>query len=136
MPNFNVRVYGILIENNSILVSDEVIKGRLITKFVGGGLEFGEGTKDCLIREFKEELNVLIAVEEHVYTTDFFVESAFSKDSQVISIYYKVKLLEELNFEKKMEENQSLRWIKLSDISEDDFTLVIDKYIGKILSRN
>ncbi len=136
MPNFNVRVYGILIENDCVLVSDEIIKGKLITKFVGGGLEFGEGTKACLIREFKEELNVLIKVEEHVYTTDFFVESAFGKDSQVISIYYKVKLLEELNLEKKMDENQTLRWIKLSEISENDFTLVIDKYVVKFLSKN
>ena len=57
MPQFNIRVYGILInEQNQVLVSDELIRGNYYTKFPGGGLEFGEGTRDCLVREFKEEL--------------------------------------------------------------------------------
>ena len=54
--SFNLRVYGILInEQNQLLVSDEYIRGMKITKFPGGGLEFGEGTRDCLKREFLEE---------------------------------------------------------------------------------
>lgn len=144
MPNFNVRVYGILIENECVLVSDEIIKGNAITKFVGGGLEFGEGTIECLKREFKEELDVTIDVMGHFYTTDFFVESVFGKDSQVISIYYLVKLLEPLKTKvsiKKIEFNeiekhaQSLRWIKLSEINQNDFTLIIDKKVGSLLMK-
>ena len=42
---FNIRVYGILInDQDQLLVSDEVIKGIKFTKFPGGGLEWGEGT--------------------------------------------------------------------------------------------
>ncbi len=85
---FNVRVYGILIHDKSVLLSDEYIKKNKITKFPGGGLEFGEGTKDCLVREFKEELNLDIEITEHFYTTDFYVASSFDTNSQVISIYY------------------------------------------------
>ena len=41
---FNLRVYGILInKQQQVLVSDEYIRGMYITKFPGGGLEFGEG---------------------------------------------------------------------------------------------
>lgn len=70
---FNLRVYGILInENKQVLVSDEFIRGNYYTKFPGGGLEFGEGTRECLKREFKEELDLDITVGEHLYTTDFF----------------------------------------------------------------
>ena len=48
---FNLRVYGILLgENKKVLVSDEFIRGNYYTKFPGGGLEFGEGTRDCLKR--------------------------------------------------------------------------------------
>ena len=97
MKNFNVRVYGILIHDNKVLVSDEHIKGMNITKLPGGGLEFGEGTIECVIREFKEELDLEIEVESHFYTTDFFVNSAFSINNQVISIYYKVKPTKEFN---------------------------------------
>ncbi len=138
---FNVRVYGILMQNNTVLVSDEFIKGNKITKFPGGGLEFGEGTKDCLIREFKEELDLEVEVTEHFYTTDFFVASAFHSNSQVISIYYLVKAKGKLNFKvsitahnyDKKEGAQSLRWIDLKQLKESDLTLIIDKRVGEML---
>jgi 8-oxo-dGTP diphosphatase len=142
MPmRFNVRVYGILIVKDAILVSDEYIKRNKITKLPGGGLEFGEGTKDCLIREFEEELSLKIEVTEHFYTTDFYVASSFDTNSQVISIYYLVKALGDLNFKisetahnyEKKEGAQSLRWIKLSDLKESDFTLIIDRKVAEIL---
>ena len=57
--SFNIRVYGVLInQQNQVLVSDEYIRGSYYTKFPGGGLELGEGTRDCLKREFKEEMDL------------------------------------------------------------------------------
>ena len=92
---FNVRVYGVLInEKKQVLVSDEFIRGNYYTKFPGGGLEFGEGTRDCLRREFKEEMNLEVEVGQHIYTTDFFQLSAFNPAHQIISIYYYVRPLE------------------------------------------
>ena len=94
---FTIRVYGILInENKQVLVSDEFIRGNYYTKFPGGGLELGEGTRDCLKREFKEEMNLDVQVEDHIYTTDYFQMSAFNPDDQIISIYYFVKRLKPL----------------------------------------
>ncbi len=92
---FNIRVYGIIInEHRQVLVSDEFIRGAYITKFPGGGLEFGEGTRDCLKREMKEELNIEAEIGAHIYTTDFYQRSAFNTAHQIISIYYHVKPLE------------------------------------------
>ena len=138
---FNVRVYGILIHKGAILVSDEYIKNNKITKLPGGGLEFGEGLKECVIREFKEELDLEIAVKEHFYTTDFFVTSSFDTTSQVISVYYLVEAVGSLDFKvsteihdyEKKEGAQSFRWIKLSDLKETDFTLIIDRKVGEML---
>ncbi|HMZ45647.1 MAG TPA: NUDIX domain-containing protein, partial [Chitinophagaceae bacterium] len=91
MALFNIRVYGILKDdNNNVLLSDEYIYGNYFTKFPGGGLEFGEGTRECLIREFKEETGLDIIVGKHIYTTDFFQISAFNNKDQIISIYYYV----------------------------------------------
>ena len=84
---FNIRVYGIWIQDNKILVNEEMIRGKQIIKFPGGGLDWGEGIKNCLVREWKEELNIDIEVLSHFYTTDFFQPSAYD-NSQVISIYY------------------------------------------------
>jgi ADP-ribose pyrophosphatase YjhB (NUDIX family) len=150
MKNFNVRVYGILVHENKLLVSDEHIKGMNITKLPGGGLEYGEGTIECVVREFKEELNLDIEVISHFYTTDFFVNSAFSVNNQVISIYYLVKPKIKFNsakvgfkiaskafdFDKKIEGAQSMRWVELDKISENDFTFIIDKRIGEMLNNN
>lgn len=145
MKGLNVRVYGILIHENKLLVSDEYIKGMKITKLPGGGLEFGEGTHDCLKREFKEELDLDVEIESHFYTTDFFVNSAFSRANQLISIYYIVKSKQDFNFktsnklfdfERLKEGAQSMRWIEIPTLSENDFTFIIDKRVGELLINN
>ena len=128
---FNIRVYGIWIQDGKVLVNEEIIRGRPIIKFPGGGLNWGEGIKDCLVREWKEELNLDIRVLNHFYTTDFFQPSAFD-DSQVISIYYLVtaSLPETLV---NTEPYERTYWMGLADVSADTFTLPIDKIVGAIL---
>src|SRR6266480_5006226 len=92
---FNIRVYGILInEQQQVLVSDEFIRNNYYTKFPGGGLEFGEGTRDCLKREFMEEMDLRVEIGAHLYTTDFFQISAFNPGHQIISIYYFANAME------------------------------------------
>lgn len=129
---FNIRVYGIWIESNRVLVSEETIQGKQYVKFPGGGLELGEGIKHCLRREWQEELNLDIEILEHFYTTDFYQPSFFD-DSQVISIYYMVKPLhaEPYIFNSKPEEYT--HWIKLEELTKDTFSLPIDKVVGKML---
>ncbi len=150
LEKFNIRVYGLLInEHNEILVSDELIGNLKITKFPGGGLELGEGAIDCLKREFLEEMNLKIEVIKHFYTTDFYQQSSFNKSHQIISIYYKVKPLEPLQViiktkpfdfnEKEMDlfktnnEIESFRYIPISILHADMLTLPIDKYVVKKL---
>lgn len=143
MKRFNVRVYGLLIDNGRVLVSDEHINGTNMTKFPGGGLEFGESTRQCLVREFMEELNLRVDVLSHYYTTDFFVQSAFDANSQIISVYYLVCALEPIGvkiaqapFEFTVKEGaQAFRWIDCSQISGNDFTFAIDKHVGDMLGR-
>ncbi len=143
-----VRVYGILInEQQQILVSDEYIRGQYITKFCGGGLEEGEGTKDCLKREFMEEMNLLVEVMDHFYTTDYYQPSAFKKGDQILSIYYHVKTLQkittplrELPFqfdEREMDmynttgQTETFRFINKVDFTADCMTLPIDKIVAE-----
>ena len=85
-------------EDGQVLVTDEYVYGKYVTKFPGGGLHSGEGTLDCLRREMIEETGQEVEVLEHFYTTDFFVPSAFDPTKQVISIYYLIKFLEPIRF--------------------------------------
>jgi len=143
MSYFNVRVYGLLInENQEILLSDEFEVGRYFTKFPGGGLEFGEGLIDGLKREFIEECNAEIEVISHFYTTDFYEQSSFN-DSQVISIYYLVKPIRslQLNFKFKVFDfdegtNQCFRWKKIDELAEDDVTFRTDKVVLALLKNS
>lgn len=147
---FNVRVYGLLIdERKKVLVSDEYIRGSYYTKFPGGGLEFGEGTRDCLRREFMEEMNLEVEVTDHIYTTDFFQMSAFTPGQQIIAIYYFVQALAPITVplrdkpfafdERQLEiysrtgETETFRLVEWADFSGDAVTLPIDKVVADIV---
>jgi len=129
---FNIRVYGLWIRDGKVLVNDELIKGKSIVKFPGGGMEYGEGTHDCLKREWHEELGIDIEILGHYYTTDFFQLSAYDV-SQIISIYYRVAGPADAFIQNK-NENEKTFWLDLNQIKEDTFTLPIDKRVGKMLS--
>ncbi|NJK86737.1 MAG: NUDIX domain-containing protein [Bacteroidales bacterium] len=69
---YNVRVYGIILNNNAVLLTDEFRHNLRMTKFPGGGLQFGEGPVECIMREAVEEFGQEVEVIEHFYTTHFF----------------------------------------------------------------
>jgi 8-oxo-dGTP diphosphatase len=153
MHHFNIRVYGLLLnEQKQVLVSDELIRGMYITKFPGGGLEFGEGTRDCLQREFMEEMNLKVTVGDHLYTTDFFQMSAFNPAHQIVSIYYFAHAQEAITvplrtkafdfdaaqlavYEEK-KEIETFRFIDWEDFSEVHLTLPIDKKVAELVKSN
>ena len=147
---FNLRVYGILLgKNKEVLVSDEFIRGNRYTKFPGGGLEFGEGTRDCLKREFMEEMSLPVRVTDHLYTTDFFQMSAFNPEHQIISIYYRVEALDDIRVplreklfdfdEAQMEvyrntgETETFRFVPWDLFSQDSVSLPIDKVVAGLI---
>lgn len=147
---FNIRVYGILLnEQQQLLVSDEYIRGGYYTKFPGGGLEYGEGTRDCLKREFKEEMDLDVEIGEHIYTTDFFQISAFNPSHQIISIYYFARALEaikcplrntpfefdnnQLETYNRTGETETFRFIDWEQVTPESVTLPIDKIVVKML---
>ena len=147
---FNVRVYGILIDSSKrVLVADEFIRGHFVTKFPGGGLEYGEGTRDCLKREFLEETGLDVTIGEHIYTTDFYQQSAFNPNDQIISIYYQVNTAESgslqtqttvFNFEPSaisdpQGEAEVFRWIDWNDFNSNNLTLPIDKVVADLLKK-
>ena len=133
--SFNIRVYGLILESGSILLSKELIMGEEVIKFPGGGLEHGEGLIEGLNREFKEEIGQRIYNIKHYYTTDFFQRSSFKLTDQLISIYYtgklKHKVVNKINKPKK--EQPVFIWEKLERLNEVKFKFPIDQLIIKKL---
>ncbi len=143
MQSFTLRVYGILIHNGHVLVSDERIKGQLITKFPGGGLEFGEGLKDCLIREIREEIGVEALDPVHFYTTDFFQQSSFhSTPMQVVSVYYIFRVADPAAIPVVdvpftgiggTGDQEVFRWLRIEGGREEELSLPIDRVVWGML---
>lgn len=143
---FSIRVYGLWInDNHEIMLTDEYFQDKFLTKFPGGGLEFGEGIHECLKREWLEELNIEIDIIEHFYTTDFFQVSVFNPNAQIVSIYYLVKPLsvpdvkisnKVFDFDELKNGSQVFRWVAISELDEDQITLSIDKKVASMLKSN
>lgn len=133
MTPFNVRIYGLLVHENRLLIIREPFAGMIIDKFPGGGLEYGEGTRDCLKREFKEELNLEIEVHEHIYTQDFFLASRFDENEQILMIYYKVTAQDIAQLEVLDPDIQALIWKDLNEVTTNDLSLPTDKLVLEMM---
>jgi ADP-ribose pyrophosphatase YjhB (NUDIX family) len=134
------------------LVSDEYIRGEYFTKFPGGGLDIGEGTRDCLKREFMEEMNLKVSIGDHIYTTDFFQISAFNSAHQILSIYYAATALEpikvplrtnEFDFDEQQlqvyaqtKQIETFRFVDWENFSGEKVTLPIDKIVADLVKGN
>lgn len=99
-----------------------------------------------------EELGLKVEVRDHIYTTDFFQESAFRPGDQIIAIYYRVVPLEpitarlsdiEFDFDesqllryKEVHEIETFRFIDWKNFTEESVTLPIDKIVVKLVKEN
>ena len=134
--HFNIRVYGFLVnDNEEVMVSDEREYGMEFTKFPGGGLEYGEGLIEGLVREFREECNAAIDVLRHIHTTDVCIKSAFN-ESQVIAVYYLVRprmplecQFSKVPFDFRAGEavDQVFRWVPVDQLRESALTFEVDR---------
>lgn len=138
---FNVRVYFLLwdAERSRLLFSREKIGNHLFWKFPGGGLEFGEGTLECAIREGQEELGITITPLHLLGITDTYVPSLFKEGEQVLAVYYlascedydKVPALPEIPNDDR---SAGMIWISPSGFDTLPLELASDKTILKKFS--
>ena len=151
MQRFNVRVYFFLMAGTGeatslapgdhVLVSDELIAGRRCTKWPGGGLEFGEGPKDCARREAVEELGQPIELGDLVHATGSCVRSAWRPTEQVLCHYYLARLQDapafrvaQKPFDFQGSSNQSFRWETASDFDPESLSFATDREAWKALT--
>lgn len=143
MKRFNIRVYGLILNQfGELLLSDEKRHGKLFTKFPGGGLEWGEGLKEGLLRELQEELGLPAMIGDLFYVNDFFQPSVFHDDDQILAFYFWVNEIDTTRIDtcakdhKSMEAGESFRWINLKDCTPSHVTFPIDQLVmNKLLKR-
>ena len=134
---WNLRVYGLVVQDQKVLLTDEIQRGVRMTKFPGGGLEYGESFSECLHREFMEEMQQRIVVGDYYYHNDFLQLSAFNAQEQLISFYYKVELIAphhfnvvekecNLSFVRENEPLGTIGSITLVEKIESDYVLLMN----------
>lgn len=135
IKKFVLRVYGILIKDDQVLLADECLNGFSFTKFPGGGVELGEGIAEALKREIVEEGQLEVTSYEHFYTTDFFQASAFRPEDQIVSVYYRIEAeVPWMEYESDQSHANNQHSVKLyfkplSELDASDLTFPIDKVV-------
>lgn len=114
--NFHIGIKAVIIENGKALVLKGTLSdGKMGHDLPGGRLNEGEGIKEGLTRELKEELDLdaftvgdlLLAVEKKNYNKN---------GSSLIYLFYKVDA--QISEVKLSEEHVEHRWILRKDLDE------------------
>lgn len=138
MSKRTVRVYGFL-ENaqGQVLVSAERFRGKPLIKYPGGGVEWGEGIREALVREFQEELQLDVAVGDLVFFNEFPVVSAFDPEVQVFSFFYRVTAVGPMSFATQntvavpAEDGERAVWVSKAELTNVPFTYPIEQEATK-----
>lgn len=85
--NFELIVRALIVRNNKVLLCQT--KGRDYYFLPGGHIEFGENMRDALLREIREEMDVVVSNMEFIGG----IENLFTQDEKLIheiSFVYRV----------------------------------------------
>ncbi len=107
-----VRVAGILTRGNEILFIKHQKDGEEYWLLPGGGVEYGETMEKSLEREFCEECNLKIQVDDLVFVSQGI---APDKSKHIINMFFKVNYL---SGDLKIGEEDRLKAAAYHDISK------------------
>lgn len=91
VQKFRVALYGVLVENNQVLMANTRVPSGIITNFPGGGLELGEAPLKAVTREFHEETGLTVAVKELLFCSQQFQQNPEYPTEQLMHIFYRVE---------------------------------------------
>lgn len=90
VSKFRIAIYGVLVEDRKVLLTDTRVPSGVITNFPGGGLELGEAPCEALAREFKEETGIDVRIGELLFCSQLFQQNPEYPSEQLMHIYYRV----------------------------------------------
>lgn len=129
IDTFNIRVYGLLAHNQSLLIIKEPYAGEILYKLPGGGLEFGESLIDGLKRELKEELDLDLCAARHFYTQEDFMVSRFRANEQLLLIYFLIEVDNIQDLKKRDPSIDEIMWIPLNELKTQHVNLPTDQLV-------
>lgn len=132
----------LFLHENRILVSEgfDTVKRNYYYRPLGGGIEYGESSRDAVVREIREELGVeienvrLLGVLENIFIYEgqqgheivFVFDAEFADKS-----LYKSGEID--GYEQEANVNFKAKWYSLNEIKKDDGRLVPEQ-LSKLLT--
>ena len=120
---------AVLISNGKLLIAKRRSgsHGGGRWEFPGGKLEYGEDTKDCLVREIREEIGCSIRVES-LYDVSSHI---YPDGRHYVIIFYRCAIADG---EPKALEHEEVKWVKLSDLKDYEFVGADKEVAAKLRS--
>lgn len=106
---------GVIFQNNKVLIGQRKFEDKFGGKweFPGGKLESFELPEDCIIRELKEELNIVVDTLEH------FVSYVF--EYSLIRLVVHSFLIKDYMGDISLNEHEIIKWVALEELEDYDF---------------
>ena len=90
VSTFRIALYGVLLQEGKVLMTETSVPSGSIINFPGGGLELGESPIDAIQREFTEETGLSITVERLLFCSQKFQQNPEYPHEQLMHIYFLV----------------------------------------------
>lgn len=130
LTKFRVAVYGILVREGKVLLTDTRVPSGIITNFPGGGLELGEAPVEAVEREFREETTITVAVEDLLFCTQRFQQNPEYPHEQLIHLYYRVRHISgEILKSGNDDDVAAVHWVALDALSSKRILAVDQEFI-------
>ncbi len=130
LTKFRVAIYGVLVENDRVLLTDTVVPSGIITNFPGGGLELGESPIDAVVREFKEETSLEVTAAELLFCSQRFQQNPEYPHEQLMHIYYRVQRRDGiLRLGGNQDDVASVSWVSLPELPSKRILPVDQEFI-------
>jgi len=130
LTKFRVAVYGVLVRDGKVLLTDTRVPSGIITNFPGGGLELGEAPVEAVEREFREETTIAVAVEDLLFCTQRFQQNPEYPHEQLIHLYYRVRYISgEILKSGNDDDVAAVHWVALDELSSKRILAVDQEFI-------
>jgi 8-oxo-dGTP pyrophosphatase MutT (NUDIX family) len=130
LRKFRVAIYGVLVEQGKVLLTDTRVPSGVITNFPGGGLELGESPLEALAREFNEETRIEVAVRDLLFCSREFQQNPEYPSEQLIHIYYRVERMRgEVTDAGNGDDVVGLSWVAVHELSSKRILAVDQEFI-------
>ena len=117
--HLRVRVNGILIEDNKLLMVKHLMgNGKILWSVPGGGMHYGENAAQNLIREFEEETGLNVKITKYLFVHEYLDPPLHAMEHffNVKSTGGSLKLGEDPELSKEFQILNELAWMSLEDI--------------------